>query len=113
MNPTNLKFIRSSLFNTKSIYKYQLNQYRLGSSKVFNRPVITMLDIFKQEAAKQLSELSGVEANQIASWLEAPKDLKMGDLAAPIPRFRLKGNPVQFAQEFAGKVIIKNLNIFF
>ncbi|KAJ9087404.1 arginyl-tRNA synthetase [Entomophthora muscae] len=63
-----------------------------------------MLEVFKLEAAKQISALSGISSETLIPMLEAPKNPENGDMAIAIPRLKLKGNPVQLAKEFAEKI---------
>lgn len=62
------------------------------------------MDTFKQEIAKQLSALNGIAVDTLVSLFEAPKNTEHGDVALAIPKLRLKGNPAQFAKEYAEKV---------
>ncbi|KAI9297871.1 arginyl-tRNA synthetase [Neoconidiobolus thromboides FSU 785] len=62
------------------------------------------MDSFKQEIAKQVSEFSGVPVETLLTIFEAPKNPEHGDVALAIPRLRLKGNPAQFAKEYAEKI---------
>ncbi|ORX70038.1 putative arginine--tRNA ligase, cytoplasmic [Linderina pennispora] len=62
-----------------------------------------MLDEFKASIAKQLAELSGVSTDVILPAIDVPKATTHGDLAIAVPRLRLKGNPAQFANEWAEK----------
>ncbi|KAI9199732.1 uncharacterized protein BJ171DRAFT_585020 [Polychytrium aggregatum] len=60
---------------------------------------VHQLHLFREQAALQLSEILKLSVTTIYNSLEAPKDVKMGDISVPIPRLRLPGNPAQLAQE--------------
>jgi arginyl-tRNA synthetase len=62
------------------------------------------LDSFRNAIASQMALLTGVDPKLIWDMIEEPKTKEHGDFAVPIPRLRLKGNPVQLCKEFAEKV---------
>ncbi|KAI8319393.1 arginyl-tRNA synthetase [Martensiomyces pterosporus] len=64
-----------------------------------------MFDEFKAAIAAQLSGLSGVPAETIVPAIDIPKVSTHGDLAIAVPRLRVKGNPVQFAKDWAEKFV--------
>ncbi|KAI9499695.1 hypothetical protein BDB00DRAFT_795158 [Zychaea mexicana] len=64
-------------------------------------PETNVMDIFKNLIASQMATITGVDAKLIYTALDLPKSLENGDLAIAVPRLRVKGNPAQFAQEWA------------
>jgi hypothetical protein len=73
-----------------------------GTTPTFNMPFTE----FKNDIARQLSALAGVEPSLVLEAIETPRSPEHGDFAVAIPRLRLKGNPVALAKEFADKVSI-------
>lgn len=64
-------------------------------------PETNPMDVFKNLIASQLNQISGVDAKLIYESLDLPRSLEHGDLAVAVPRLRVKGNPAQFAQQWA------------
>ena len=64
-------------------------------------PDTNVMDVFKNVIAAQMSQISGVDAKLLFDSLDLPRSLENGDLAIAVPRLRVKGNPAQFAQEWA------------
>ena len=63
-----------------------------------------MYDIFKDRIAEKVASISGVDLALIRSAIEPPKQADNGDFALVVPRLRVKGNPTQFAKEWAEKM---------
>lgn len=63
---------------------------------------------FKQEIAKTISKAIGIDENEIASYIEMPKDVKNGDYAFPCFRLakELKKAPPIIANEIKEKIEI-------
>lgn len=60
---------------------------------------------FKESIAQQISEISGVNMEEIISMLESPKNRENGDLALAIPKLKIEGNPRQLAEQYSNMVI--------
>lgn len=63
-----------------------------------------IIDRFKVDLATQLSSVSGVAEETLLDAIEVPGNTTHGDLAVPLPKLRLKGNPAALAKEYAEKV---------
>ena len=66
----------------------------------------SVLDMFRKEIAQQLEKLCGHPADQIEGYLEIPRGQQQsdkGDFQLPVPRMKVKGNPVEVAQDLAAK----------
>ncbi|KAI7850352.1 hypothetical protein BDC45DRAFT_518620 [Circinella umbellata] len=64
-------------------------------------PETNVMDVFKNVIATQMNQISGVDTKLLFDALDLPRSLENGDLAIAVPRLRVKGNPAQFAQEWA------------
>lgn len=66
-------------------------------------------DYVKEDIAKQVSELSGVDATTIVPMIEAAKKKELGDYSIPVARLIQKmatrENPAQLANEWASKIV--------
>lgn len=63
---------------------------------------------FKQQIAGALSPLCGIEAKELANYLEVPKNTEMGDYAFPCFKLSrtLRKAPPAIAQELYGKLVL-------
>ena len=62
------------------------------------------LDIFRNFVSQTVSQFSGKPAEEVYPLLEAPKNSEHGDIAVAVPRLRVKGDPAQYAQDWANQV---------
>ncbi|KAI0244512.1 arginyl-tRNA synthetase [Massospora cicadina] len=63
------------------------------------------LDLFKREAAKQLSALCGKPSESILPLFKRPRNPENGDMAIAIGQLKVEGNPVQLAKEYSEKML--------
>ncbi|TPX47354.1 arginine---tRNA ligase [Synchytrium endobioticum] len=65
---------------------------------------VNHLELFRHAVAVQVSAILGTPYDKIRSIVEVPGDPRNGDLAVPIPRLQLPGNPVDISKQIAEKV---------
>ncbi|CDR39716.1 CYFA0S03e06392g1_1 [Cyberlindnera fabianii] len=66
-------------------------------------PEYNTVDLLRNYITNELAKISGVDTKLIFPALEWTNTPDRGDLLIPIPRLRLKGNPKEFAEEWASK----------
>ncbi|ORY01529.1 arginyl-tRNA synthetase [Basidiobolus meristosporus CBS 931.73] len=79
---------------------------RSGVHATYKVPVqfkrtLTTLDEFKLRISRKVSDLSGLESENIRPLLEIPKLSDHGDFALALPKLKLPENPVKLAQRFS------------
>ncbi|KAI8869769.1 arginyl-tRNA synthetase [Ramicandelaber brevisporus] len=63
-----------------------------------------MSALFKQEIARQISALSGVQTDKVLEAIAPPRLAEHGDFAVAVPRLRLPGNPTATATDLASRM---------
>ncbi|KAI8866439.1 Arginyl tRNA synthetase, partial [Ramicandelaber brevisporus] len=63
-----------------------------------------MYTSFKEEIARQISALSGVQTDKVLEAIAPPRLAEHGDFAVAIPRLRLPGNPAANATDLANRM---------
>ncbi|KAJ2822190.1 arginyl-tRNA synthetase, partial [Coemansia erecta] len=68
-----------------------------------------MYSCFKKQIAAQISALTGVSTDVIVSAIAVPSDTEHGDLTMTVARLRIKGSPVQIAQDLAKQFVADSM----